>query len=118
MKRRELDYKNICEELKRLEDVADLKELIKTIEHRISALETTQNIQSVNSVQIAKVATGHYALELVKCGKRGCKCSSGKKEDLHGPYWYHYRYIGGGKFTPRYKKSYYGKEFPPLQLKT
>lgn len=28
-----------------------------------------------------------YRSEMVRCGKKGCKCASGH---LHGPYWYAY----------------------------
>lgn len=40
-------------------------------------------------------------LELVKCGKPGCK-------KLHGPYWYGYWRTG-----PRVVKKYIGKHLPP-----
>lgn len=103
------DKKSVIEKavsnLKELKDVTMLKEVVKEIEQQIAALEQFGNNDSNDTVSMLKVATGHYALELVKCGKRSCKCYSGKKEDLHGPYWYHYRYIGGGKFAPRYKKN-------------
>ncbi|CAA9322258.1 hypothetical protein AVDCRST_MAG94-1511 [uncultured Leptolyngbya sp.] len=32
-----------------------------------------------------------YRRELVKCGKKKCKCNKGK---LHGPYWYTYSWNG------------------------
>ena len=28
--------------------------------------------------------------EMKRCGKQNCKCSSGEKSDLHGPYYYRY----------------------------
>lgn len=41
---------------------------------------------------------GSIHSEFVRCGKKSCKCSKGS---LHGPYYYLYRYEGGG-----IKKSY------------
>jgi len=35
-----------------------------------------------------------------KCGKKQCRCQSGKKEDLHGPYYRWSGYIDG-KLTHR-----------------
>ena len=35
---------------------------------------------------------GSIHSELVRCGKRSCKCNKGS---LHGPYYYLYRYEGG-----------------------
>jgi hypothetical protein len=49
----------------------------------------------------------YLRLELVKCGKKGCrKCASG---ELHGPYWYLYRpkQNGGGRTS-----EYVGKTLP------
>ncbi len=37
------------------------------------------------------------------CGRPGCKCASGRDEDLHGPYWYKH---AGGTVT------YIGRELP------
>ncbi len=41
---------------------------------------------------------GSIHSELVKCGKKSCKCNKG---NLHGPYFYLYRYEGG-----KLKRSY------------
>ena len=45
-----------------------------------------------------------YRSEMVRCGKKGCKCAEGKP---HGPYWYAY-WTEGGKT----KSQYIGKELP------
>ncbi len=45
-----------------------------------------------------------YRSEMVRCGKKGCKCARG---ELHGPYWYAY-WTEGGKT----KSEYVGKELP------
>lgn len=41
---------------------------------------------------------GHVESRMVRCGKKGCKCSRG---ELHGPYFYH-RTWGGGSHGKRY----------------
>ncbi|WP_366918617.1 DUF6788 family protein [Acaryochloris sp. IP29b_bin.148] len=43
-----------------------------------------------------------YQLEYVRCGKETCKCSSGRTEDMHGPYWYSYERNSKGKLVSRY----------------
>jgi hypothetical protein len=45
-----------------------------------------------------------YRRELVRCGKKGCKCAEGR---LHGPYWYAYWTEGG-----RTRSQYVGKKLP------
>ena len=35
---------------------------------------------------------GHVEARLVRCGKKGCKCSRGEP---HGPYFYHLTWDGG-----------------------
>lgn len=55
----------------------------------------------VESKQVGKVT---YRLELVKCGKLACRCTTGQ---LHGPYWYAYQRQGG-----RVKSWYVGKQIP------
>ncbi|MBD2080506.1 DUF6788 family protein [Leptolyngbya sp. FACHB-17] len=46
-----------------------------------------------------------YQLELVRCGKAGCKCA-GIDGELHGPYWYAYWRENG-----KLKSRYVGKRF-------
>jgi len=45
-----------------------------------------------------------YRREMVRCGKKGCKCAEG---NLHGPYWYAYWTEGG-----RTRSQYVGKKLP------
>lgn len=47
-----------------------------------------------------------YRQELVRCGKRRCKCERG---ELHGPYWYAYFTRAG-----TLRKKYIGKRYRPL----
>jgi hypothetical protein len=47
-----------------------------------------------------------YQLELVKCGKPGCKTCP------HGPYWYAYWWVTGRSYRGRTKSMYVGKVLP------
>ncbi len=51
-----------------------------------------------------KTVNKTYRRELVRCGKKGCKCAEG---NLHGPYWYAYWTEGG-----RTRSQYVGKKLP------
>ncbi len=51
-----------------------------------------------------------YQLEKIKCGKKGCKCASGK---LHGPYWYAYRWNG-----KKVVSEYIGKTLQGLEAES
>ena len=55
-------------------------------------------------LQARHTAHKTYRLELVRCGKGGCRCVDGK---LHGPYWYAYWSEGG-----KTKSQYVGKRLP------
>jgi hypothetical protein len=55
-----------------------------------------------NTVEMERQGKSCFLLQLVKCGKAGCKCAGGK---LHGPYWYEYRRLDG-----KLKKKYHGKK--------
>lgn len=50
-----------------------------------------------------------YRSEMVRCGKKGCKCAHG---ELHGPYWYAYWSEDG-----KTKSEYVGKHLPETQKK-
>lgn len=56
------------------------------------------------STEVIPTAEGAYVLEYIRCGKPNCKCARG---ELHGPYWYLHRKIGG-----RTAKRYIGKTRP------
>jgi hypothetical protein len=78
--------------------------LAETIAHDQQQLEATDipvlpGREVVESRQSGKVT---YRLEMVKCGKLTCRCTSGY---LHGPYWYAYQKQAG-----RLKSRYVGKD--------
>lgn len=86
--------------LKQKQKLADW--LAKEIEQDSEAQESTparkKNRELVKSQNVGNII---YQLELVKCGKEGCKCNRGQ---LHGPYWYAYQQQG-----KKFKSSYIGK---------
>lgn len=56
-------------------------------------------------IETQRIGDRLYQLELVRCGKAGCKCA-GIDGELHGPYWYAYWREDG-----RLKSRYVGKRF-------
>lgn len=55
-----------------------------------------------------------YRLEMVKCGKKKCKCNKGK---LHGPYWYAYHW-DGKKLSSTYIGKTLNMETPNMETPT
>lgn len=51
-----------------------------------------------------------YQKEMVRCGKKGCKCAKGEP---HGPYWYAYWSEGG-----KTRSEYVGKNLPESREKS
>lgn len=49
-------------------------------------------------IEIIRKPKVTYQLELIRCGKKTCKCAKGV---LHGPYWYAY-YSKRGKAVSKY----------------
>lgn len=39
---------------------------------------------------LPKTLPGVVLPQMVRCGKPNCKCASGQKDDLHGPYYYRF----------------------------
>lgn len=70
MEKRSLEFKKITQR------IAELNEYKRKLYEEMNFPEIMGSIQS----------------ELVRCGKKSCKCSKGS---LHGPYYYLYRYEGG-----------------------
>ena len=87
----------------RLEKPKQLERIIARAEQRLEVLEAEAEWE--DAVETKPAPQGHYSNQFVRCGKENCKCANG---ELHGPYWYHYKSIGGG----RYKKTYIGKDLP------
>ena len=85
----------------------ELEALAARIEAELARrqLQDNETPASRQAVEERPAPQGTYRLELVNCGKDGCKkCQGGPS---HGPYWYHY-FRRGGKLTSRY----IGKDLP------
>lgn len=49
-----------------------------------------------------EMLAGYVEARMVKCGKAGCKCERG---ELHGPYFYHFTWIGGRRFKSYVRRA-------------
>ncbi len=91
--------------LKRL-TLAEAKQLYAELGEMVRAREQeTAESESVRAtgrevVETQRLDDRLYQLELVRCGKVGCKCA-GIDGELHGPYWYAY-WREDGKLKSRY----------------
>jgi Family of unknown function (DUF6788) len=84
----------------------DLRRLDDWLHRQITALEAKREEEKKPRREIVqKIERGAwtYQLEMVRCGKAGCRCNDGQP---HGPYWYGYR-----KESGRTVSTYIGKEF-------
>lgn len=90
-------------EVKRAAGALNLKQLVKLDAWLHGLLEATQH---AGGIKATKRRLNHktYQQELVRCGKKNCKCAKGQ---LHGPYWYAY-WTEGGKS----RSQYIGKRLP------
>jgi hypothetical protein len=72
-------------ELKRHVNALSTQQLVKLDAWIHGLLECTEKSDTPTDNK----RPGHktYRRELVRCGKKGCKCAEGQ---LHGPYWYAY----------------------------
>lgn len=50
---------------------------------------------------LPKIAPGAICAQMVRCGKKNCKCARG---ELHGPYFYHFERVDG-VLVKRYVKA-------------
>jgi hypothetical protein len=100
-------FRTALDAVKRINDLEQLQEVQAAVEQRIADLEQQAREWQppAAAVEVRTTPRGHYALEFVRCGKERCRCVSGPG---HGPYWYHYRSVGNGK----YSKTYVGRERP------
>jgi hypothetical protein len=71
------------------------------------APERTRMVATVRAPSVSPV---YYQEELVKCGKKACRCATGPG---HGPYWYKYQRKDG-----RLRKEYIGKRAPTRRAAT
>jgi hypothetical protein len=96
-----------------VDNLGQLRELKAAIERRIEDLENPPEEWQPpeGAIEVRRAAQGHYALELVRCGKERCRCAT-DDQAKHGPYWYLYRYVSPGK----YSKTYVGRELLPEAL--
>lgn len=97
-------------EVKRAASALNFQQLVKLDAWLHSQMETAG--RAGGSKAIAEHAADHktYRSEMVRCGKKGCKCAKG---ELHGPYWYAYWSEGG-----KTKSEYIGKHLPKSQEKS
>ncbi|MBW4542514.1 MAG: hypothetical protein KME43_25790 [Myxacorys chilensis ATA2-1-KO14] len=78
---------------------AELGEIVRSLEQQSVELESTK-AKGREIIETQHIDEQLYQLELVRCGKVGCKCA-GDNGDLHGPYWYAY-WRENGKLKSRY----------------
>lgn len=74
------------------------------LEERESKRRVRGAVKQHEVLQAHRTARKTYRLELVRCGRKTCKCVEGQ---LHGPYWYAYWTEGG-----RTRSQYIGKKLP------
>lgn len=93
-------------ELKRHVNALSTKQLVKLDAWIHGLLESAERTDKGRTSTDDNGRPTHktYRRELVRCGKKGCKCAEGQ---LHGPYWYAY-WVEGGKL----KSQYIGKKLP------
>lgn len=58
-------------------------------------------MRTKQSNPLPKIAPGAVCAQMVRCGKKNCKCSRG---ELHGPYFYHFVRVDG-VLVKRYVKA-------------
>lgn len=87
----------------------ELKDLQKTIAEFIQKKETGVAPYQKPGRQLLEhrhVGRVTYQLEKVRCGKPTCRCAQ-ENGELHGPYWYLYRWNG-----KKVVSEYIGKKAP------
>lgn len=94
-------------ELKRHVGSLSTKQLVKLDAWIHGLLEADERAGGRKAVAEQSADHKTYQQEMVRCGKKGCKCSRG---ELHGPYWYAYWSESG-----KTKSEYLGKHLPKSQ---
>ena|SRR5215207_69397 len=95
-------------EVKQTVGALSFQQLIKLDAWLHSLIETAERSSGKKALK-SPIEHKTYRSEMVRCGKKGCKCSRG---ELHGPYWYAYWSEGG-----KTKSEYIGKNLPEIQEK-
>jgi hypothetical protein len=76
--------------------------------HRRTCSTMSEPVWYVIPRVISGELLGSLHSERKRCGNDGCRCQSGREEDLHGPYWYRHWREGG-----RQQKEYVASEDLP-----
>lgn len=85
-----------------VETLYDLQEYITVlIDYREQPIEESELPEGAEIVENDE-EKGVIAKEKVQCGDETCKCVSGSKKDMHGPYLYRYYYNDEGDWTSDY----------------
>jgi hypothetical protein len=88
-----------------LATLRDLRVYVETlIEYREQAVEEAALPDDAEPVDSEQDGKGTVVKEKVQCGDSSCKCASGEKADMHGPYRYRYYWEDGET-----KSEYLGK---------
>ena len=91
------------QEVKQAVSALNFQQLVKLDAWLHSLIETAERAGSHHPTEHAADHKS-YRSEMVRCGKKGCKCAEG---ELHGPYWYAYWTEKGKTRSP-----YIGKQLP------
>lgn len=89
-----------------ISELQSLQHLIAELIKEKSALHALPERPNRIPVTQKHIGRATYQLEKVKCGKAGCRCAQ-KNGQLHGPYWYVYRWNG-----KKVVSEYVGKTLP------
>ena len=98
--------------VKFVKDVGEDRSNAKTMSRKkdVTQLRAARGRETKNSNPAPKkfpeMLPGHVESRMVRCGKKGCKCTRG---ELHGPYFYH-RTWGGERHRRRYVRLAHVKE--------
>lgn len=91
-------------EVKKVVSGLSFEQLVRLDGWLHSLIKSAEKATARKRVASNRIGNKTYQSELVRCGKKGCKCAEG---ELHGPYWYAYWTEGG-----RTKSEYVGKNLP------
>ncbi|HEX8097819.1 MAG TPA: DUF6788 family protein [Pyrinomonadaceae bacterium] len=86
--------------------LGEMKRLMAILQTEITLQkeELAQKTPAHEVVEVKERGGVTFKLELVRCGRKNCRCAAGKG---HGPYWYKYWREGG-----KTRSAYVGKKLP------